>query len=226
LRPGIYARLSVEDTGAGMSPETLQRIFEPFFTTKGPGEGTGLGLAVVHGIVKEHEGAITVSSEPGKGTAFNVFIPAHGSEAAAEDTAVLEAPRGKGERILIVDDEEVIGVAAQEILLRQGYHAVLRSDPVGALATFQAAPDLFDLVITDLNMPNLPGPELAKQILRTRPGQRILLATGFSGTWTQDTVQSAGLSGLILKPFSAGSLSLAVHQSLNRETPHDSDARP
>jgi len=165
LRPGDYLRLSVTDTGHGMAPEVLERIFEPFFTTKPVGQGTGLGLAVVHGILQNHGGDITVSSEPGVGTTFNLFLPR--AEAGPVSTIAQDAnPGGGKERILVVDDEEAITDLMQQKLSRLGYGVVSHSNSLEALKAFQAAPQQFDLVITDYTMPHLTGTELAQELTR------------------------------------------------------------
>lgn len=232
LRPGLYAKLSVQDSGIGMSPETVSRIFEPFFTTKGHGEGTGLGLAVVHGIVKEHDGAITVYSELGVGTTFSVFLPARQSpEIQAQEGVATFGPLGQGERVLIVDDESIICRAASKILECHGYKPAIETDPVRALDRFRTNPREFDLVITDLNMPGLSGTELAVHILRANPGIPILLASGYSGTWTQERLAEIGIRGLVMKPYTAAALCSQVrgafsHRSAPGTLQEPSNAQP
>jgi CheY-like chemotaxis protein len=215
LRAGRYARLTVADTGRGMEPETLQRVFEPFFTTKAPGEGTGLGLAVVHGIVEDHDGAITVESRVGEGTTFRIYLPEHaaiGCEAEPEGQAL---PRGAGERILLVDDEEMIADAAGQLLKRLGYRVTMRTDPRAALAEFGAAPAAFDLVVTDLTMPHVTGIEVAQTMLGERPELPVLLASGFSGGWTAESVRALGLRGLMSKPLTSVALARSVREALD-----------
>jgi PAS domain S-box-containing protein len=214
LHPGRYVRLEVQDTGHGMDSETLKRIFDPFFTTKAPGEGTGLGLAVVHGIVKEHEGAIQVESRPGHGTTFHVYFPAQAGDASAEGTAFVPLQRGQGEHILLVDDEVGLARAVERMLQRLGYQVTVRTDSKEALETFRARPDAFQLVITDLTMPGLTGIDLAGQMLQLRRDVPILLATGFSGTWTPETVRSLGIRDVILKPLNLELLSAILRRTL------------
>ncbi|MEO5961538.1 MAG: ATP-binding protein, partial [Opitutaceae bacterium] len=154
LRPGSYVRLSVSDTGHGMAKATLDRIFEPFFTTKAPGEGTGLGLAVVHGIMRTHDGAITVYSEPGQGTKFHLYFPAHlGPRVADAGVKAPPVPHGKGERVLYLDDEKLLAEMGGKILQRLGYKPEIFSTAADALAAFRAQPEKFDLVATDMTMP-------------------------------------------------------------------------
>jgi PAS domain S-box-containing protein len=220
LLPGRYARLSVTDTGHGMAPEVLKRIFEPFFTTKGPGEGTGLGLAVVHGIVKDHEGAITVESFPSVGSTFRVFFPEH---AAAVDESreggAGELPRGNGQRILFIDDEQALCDSARQIFERLGYEAETFSDPEAALERFRRVPQSFDLVITDLTMPRITGVDLGREIIRLNPEVPVLLATGFSGTWTPERVRALGIRDLVAKPLTAAALAETARRMCRKRPP-------
>lgn len=166
LPPGLHARLIVEDDGSGMEPSVQARIFEPFFTTKAPGSGTGLGLSVVHGIVKSHGGALRVTSKPGLGTTFEIYLPRYMADDLPLD-AIGEAPRGRGERVLVVDDQAPVATAQACLLERLGYRATILTDGRQALDTLVGDPKAFDLVLTDLTMPNLGGVELAAR-LRTR----------------------------------------------------------
>lgn len=214
LQPGCYARLSVSDTGEGMDEATLARIFEPFFTTKAPGEGTGLGLSVVHGIVEDHDGAIFVRSRVGAGTTFEVYLPEHEAlpQVAGPDAA---APAmGAGQRILFVDDEAVIAGAAAIILQRFGFKVNAQTDPRAALALFEAMPAAFDLLVTDLTMPQLDGIELARRVRELRPDLPVLLATGHGGAWTPEKLRALGISGLLLKPLSQAKLMKAIAEVL------------
>ncbi len=218
LRPGRHARLTVSDTGHGMRPEVLKRIFEPFFTTKGPTEGTGLGLPVVHGIVRDHDGAITVESRVNEGCTFRVFFPEH----AAAPVAQMEMadgksplPRGRGERILFVDDERVLCDAGRRLLEYLGYAPVTFADAEEALGRFRHDPTDFDLVITDLTMPHMTGLDLAMEISALRPELPVLLVSGFSGTWTPERVKALGLRDLIAKPVSVEVLAVAVRRALD-----------
>src|SRR5262249_47222687 len=152
--------------GSGMPREVLERIFEPFFTTKLPNAGTGLGLSVVRGILKNHDAAVTVYSEPGRGTRFNIYFPAAESERAQPlAPPAAEAKRGRGEHILYLDDEESLVILAKRMLERMGYRVTGFSEPLEALAAFQAAPQQFDLVLTDLSMPGMSGMEVSRRLL-------------------------------------------------------------
>jgi len=215
LAPGRYARISVTDTGHGMDETTLRRIFEPFFTTKPPGEGTGLGLAVVHGIVREHQGTVAVHSRPGEGTRFEVYLPEHVAPVAEEAAPRLELPAGNGERILLVDDEGTIIAAATVLLQRLRYEVAGFEDPREAWAVFQSRPGDFDLVVTDLTMPHLNGKELARRITSLRPDLPVLLTSGLSGDLTQEAMRALGIRALLPKPVSALGLARAVREALD-----------
>ncbi len=225
LRVGRYLRLSVSDTGQGMDQTTLGRIFDPFFTTKAPGEGTGLGLAVVHGIMQNHDGVISVYSEPGQGTQFHLFFPAHGGDVVETAKRSAEAPHGNGERILFVDDEEPLAFMGKAILDRLGYHVETHVLPAAAAAAVRAKPDAFDLVLTDLTMPGMTGMDLAAEILRVRPDMPIILLTGYSATLTRERVQAAGIREMVLKPASIQSLAETVQRVLlEKGKNHDSNS--
>jgi PAS domain S-box-containing protein len=219
LLPGRYARLRVSDDGEGMQPETLKRVFEPFFTTKGPGEGTGLGLAVVHGIVRDHEGSIAVESTLGKGTTVTVYLPEHtvGSDAASD--TVPELVRGNGESVLFIDDEAVLCRSVAGLLERLGYRVTARSDPAEALKLFRQQPRAFDLVLTDLTMPGLTGVDVAREVLRLAPGKPVLLMSGFNSSWTPEALKTLGVIDLIVKPLGAARLSQSVASALRKTPP-------
>ncbi|RPI99841.1 MAG: response regulator, partial [Candidatus Aminicenantes bacterium] len=213
LRPGPYLRLTVADTGTGMRKEILERAFDPFFTTKKPGEGSGMGLAVVHGIVKDQGGAITVYSEPGKGSAFDVFFPRVLSEESAPP-AEAGAPEPGHERILLVDDEDIQVETVKRMLERLGYRVTATKDGQVALALFQQDPGAFDLVITDQTMPHLTGLELARKILSIRRGMPVILCTGFSETVDPNVARAAGIRRFQLKPFSLREMAETVRSAL------------
>ncbi len=177
--------VAVSDTGHGMNPEVRDRAFDPFFTTKKPGEGTGMGLAVVHGIVKNHEGALTLESEVGKGTTVHVFLPWVQAEEPREYVPSEPIPTGK-ERILLVDDEEMQVQTLQHMLERLGYRVIGKTSALEALETFRSQPDVFDLVITDQTMPVLTGAELSRELLGLRPDLPIILSTGYSETFDEE----------------------------------------
>jgi CheY-like chemotaxis protein len=187
LQPGPYVRIAVRDSGCGIAPEHLGRIFDPFFTTKAVGQGTGLGLAVVLGIVHHHGGAILVESEPGKGSEFQVLLPAQASAPAPAEPVKENLPAAasptvaKGGHILIVDDETGIIKALKRLLLRAGYEVSAHTDPCAALADFLAHPADIDLVFTDLTMPGMNGLELAAKVGEIRPELPLVIATGFAG---------------------------------------------
>ncbi len=212
LRPGRYVRLSISDNGRGIPTETIGRIFEPFFTTKAPGEGTGLGLSVVHGLMQSFDGAITVYSEAGHGTTFHLYFPALEFGATPSQPEERAEPRGRGERILFVDDEPVLAMLGERFLNRLGYKAVVKTDARAALALFRKDP--FDLVITDLTMPHLTGIELARNLWETHPGTRVVLTTGFSATLDPQRAHEIGFRELLLKPYTVHGLGEALHRAL------------
>ncbi len=213
LRPGRYVRLSISDNGHGIPQETVDRIFEPFFTTKAPGEGTGLGLSVVHGLMKSFDGAITVYSEPKSGTSFHLYFPALDFSAAASPEENLGEPLGHGERILFVDDEPVLAMLGERFLQRLGYTPVVQTDPHTALASFQDQP--FDMVVTDLTMPHLSGLEFARRLWAIRPETRVVLTTGFSATLDQARARELGFRELLLKPYGILGLGQVLERTLN-----------
>ncbi len=217
LRVGRYVQLTVGDSGCGMDHATLARIFEPFFTTKPVGEGTGLGLAVVHGIMKSHEGCIVVSSQPGTGTTFQLFFPVFETEAIEHDTEVVTLPRGRGERILFVDDEPALSRVGKLTLERLGYSVTIATSALDALALVRDQPKQFDLVITDLTMPVMDGVRLGAELLQIRPELPIILSTGYSGVMTVAKAQELGFRELLSKPNTVQSLSEAVHRALHPE---------
>jgi CheY-like chemotaxis protein len=214
LPPGPYLRLSVEDTGCGMEPAVLDRIFEPFFTTKPVGEGTGLGLSVVHGIVKKHGGDIKVSSRPGRGTVFQVFLPqSEGLQTEAPGAA--PAAPGGNERVLVVDDEPTLVVMMEQKLRRLGYQVETASGAAEALETFARAPSRFDLVISDQTMPRMSGLELAVEFRRIRPGIPVILCTGLAQDFSSDAAARLGISEIIGKPVNTERLGFAIRRALD-----------
>ncbi len=215
LLPGLYMRLVVRDTGHGMDRLTLERSFDPFFTTKAPGEGTGLGLAVVHGIVQSHEGSITATSEPGEGTAFQVFFPAVEGRSAAVVSDDRSMRRGSGEHILVVDDEPSLVRIASRLLERLGYRVTVHTHPTYALADFLKRPDDFDLVLSDLTMPQMTGLDLARRMLKVRPDLPILLTSGYAGALDPAELRRVGVRELVGKPFLTRTLAEAVARALH-----------
>jgi PAS domain S-box-containing protein len=221
LEGSSCVRLQVADNGCGMTPEVLSRIFEPYFTTRGGEQGTGLGLAVVLGIVNDSGGALNVASKPGQGSIFDLYFPAAGTaeavspEAARKETPVLLS-RGQGEAILYVDDEEAIVAAARELLTNLGYRVRAFSDSREALMAFQADPPAWDLVITDLTMPGLSGYDLAAAIKRTRPRLAVLLCTGYHDAVNAASQEKASVDEVLLKPLSLEKLAAVVREILDR----------
>ncbi|MCX7634881.1 MAG: PAS domain S-box protein, partial [Syntrophales bacterium] len=215
LAKGNYLSLNVADTGTGMPPEILERIFDPFFTTKPPGEGTGLGLSVVYGIVKDMKGTITVDSEPGKGTSIEILLPLIAAVETAERMPVETLAGGTG-HILVVDDEETLADLLKEMLTLLGYEVTVRMSSPDALEAFRANPDRYDLVITDLTMPNMTGDRLAQEILKIRPGIPIILMTGFSESMNEEKAKGMGIRAFIMKPVPIQTLERTVRAALGR----------
>ncbi len=214
LHVGRYVRLTVADNGIGMNRDTLDRIFEPFFTTQPPGRGTGLGLAVVRGIVKNHDGAITVTSEPGKGTRFNVYFPVVDGEVAGKHQQVLEAFHGNGERVLFLDDEEPIVLLASRMLSRLGYKVEAHTRAADALADFRRRPTEFDLVLTDLSMPGASGMDFARSVLEIRPEMPVIMTTGYIDADDLDRARRIGICEVILKPTTIEEMGRSFHRQL------------
>ena len=212
LSPGHYQKLEVGDNGTGISPDHLKRIFEPYFTTKPRGEGTGLGLSVVHGIVRNSGGAISVYSEPGQGSTFKVFFPLFDSDTVA-DAPPPELPVGGSESILFVDDEPTLLEIGTELLQRLGYRVTTCSDGNAALKTFNDQPDEFDLVITDMTMPGLTGDKLTLELLRKRPDLPVILCTGFGHTVLGQSACPKGVTAYLMKPFVLRDLARTIRQA-------------
>ncbi|MFA5906100.1 MAG: ATP-binding protein [Desulfobacula sp.] len=215
ITPGPYACLTVTDTGLGMNKDIVDRIFEPFFTTKEKGKGTGMGLSVVHGIVKAMNGAIKVYSEPGRGTEFRVYLPIIENISEKQSFLVEEPITGGTERILLVDDEEAILTMEKQSLVRLGYHVTSRTGSIEAFEAFHTNPDRFDLVITDMSMPKMPGDKLAVELIKIRPEIPILLCTGFSEAMTAEKIKSLGIRALLMKPVAIRELAKKIREVLD-----------
>ena len=215
IEPGLYVKLLVRDTGTGIPAHIKDRIFDPFFTTKGVGEGTGLGLSVVMGIVKQSGGYITVESEPGKGSAFAVYFPRVAGEPVAHTAGGEEALPTGSERILFVDDEEALVEMGEDILAELGYEVTSRTNGREALALFRLDPSRFDLVISDQTMPELTGIDLAKEIMVIRPDMRVILCTGFSYLVDADTAKAAGIRAFLMKPLTKREIAKTIRQVLD-----------
>jgi len=215
IEPGIYMVLTVRDTGHGMAPEVLEKIFDPYFTTKEKGKGTGLGMAVVHGIVKRHHGGISVKSKPGEGTTFRVYFPVLENELKTERTDIGHTlPKGD-ECILFVDDEEDILNIGSRMLTRLGYEVITRSNSIDGLDLFKEQPDRFDLVITDMTMPKLSGEKLAIEMMKIRPDIPIILCTGFSERINKDIAQRIGIKEFSVKPLGLRDLAESTRKVLD-----------
>jgi PAS domain S-box-containing protein len=216
LRPGAAARLAVTDNGSGMDATVLDHIFEPFFTTKEIGAGTGLGLAVVHGIVKSHEGAIFVRSTVGHGSTFELFLPAVAPEATKPPFPSGQIPFGHGEPILVVDDDAVSGFVIEKLVESLGYTATRCTRPEEALARFAAAPASFDLVISDLAMPGMNGEELIERLAAIRPDLPIIVASGFLENARERIVEKGIARAVLNKPVPRAELARALADALAR----------
>jgi len=213
LEPGLYVRLAVSDTGHGIDPEVMERIFDPYFTTKKVGQGTGLGLSVVQGIVRKYGGVITVHSELGEGTTFEVFFRGADKDFPTR-TETVETISAGAERILFVDDERILAELGKELLESLNYNVVAKASSLEALETFRADPYGFDLVITDMTMPGLRGEELAREIMALRPGMPIILCTGYSELIDETQAREMGIYEVIMKPYMVDSLAETIRGAL------------
>lgn len=212
---GSYVCLNVTDTGSGMDAITLERAFEPFFTTKTKGEGTGLGLAVVHGIIRSHHGAIRLSSQVGRGTSAEIFLPVCAAEAVLTDGIADTVLRGDGEHILFVDDEEQLVLLGVQMLRNLGYQVEGESDVLRALARIENDPGHFNLVVTDQTMPGLTGIEFAAHIHAIRPELPVVLTSGYSSALTTEQLQKSSVRELLSKPYSVGDLATVIRRHLH-----------
>jgi len=218
IAKGIYACLTVSDTGTGIPDDIKEKIFDPFFTTKKQGKGTGLGLSSVYGIVKSCGGAVRLHSEIGKGTEFNIYIPVAESYLKKDDTMRVKSPiHGGTERILLVDDEAVLIALQKGMLERLGYQVTSRSSSIEALEAFRASPDKFDMVITDMAMPVMSGDKLAVELIKIRPDIPILLCTGFSTVLSEEKALSMGIRGFVMKPITISELDKKIRDALDKK---------
>ena len=217
LDPGPYVCLSVSDTGDGIDPGVVDRIFDPYFTTKAIGEGTGLGLSVVQGIVRTYGGTIKVHSVKGEGTTFEIFFKGMEKQAPSKTETIEALPTG-AERILLVDDEQILAELGKELLESVGYRVVTETNSLEAMETFRADPDGFDLVITDMTMPGLRGEELAKQIIALRPGMPIILCTGYSDLIDEKRAREIGVREFVMKPYVVANFVQTIRKALKKET--------
>jgi CheY-like chemotaxis protein len=218
MKPGAYLNLTVSDTGHGMPPDVLDQIFDPFFTTKETGEGTGMGLSVIHGIIGSYGGAITADSQPGQGSTFKVYLPI--IERRKEPHAEAEEPIPTGsERILFVDDEPALANLGRQTLESLGYDVDIRTGSIEALELFKNKPDRFDLVITDMTMPHMTGEDLAQELMRIKPNIPIILCTGFSAKIDDRKASAMGVRAFVLKPIVKRKLAATIRKVLDQTIP-------
>jgi two-component system, cell cycle sensor histidine kinase and response regulator CckA len=216
--PGRYVLLRVVDTGEGMDTTTMEHIFEPFFSTKEPGKGTGLGLATVYGIVKQHKGFITVESAPGQGTSFQVYIPVgEGTSEEQPDKQASSAPHGGGEKILVAEDNDALREAAKEILESLGYQVIAAPDGETAVRVFEQASDSIDLVLLDVVMPHLNGPEAYAQMSAIKPGIPVIFTTGYASENTLLAVRSMDHRMILQKPYGSAHLAQRLREVLDKK---------
>lgn len=215
LREKRYARLTVRDTGCGMPAKVKKHAFEPFFTTKPEGEGVGLGLAVVRGIILHHGGAIYMESTPKHGTTIDIFLPLAEQEAAEEPLSADALPRGM-ERVLLVEDEVALAELGRDMLHSLGYEVVVRTNPADALHAFELMPQRFDLLVTDQTMPRMTGETLVREVLRLRPDIPVIMMTGFSHTMDADKARALGVRGFLRKPLLLRDLAPAIRRALGK----------
>jgi len=218
LKEGTYVRISVSDTGHGMEKGVVDRIFEPFFTTKPVGEGTGLGLSVAHGIVKDHGGAIIVESKPDEGSTFRFYLPIAPNNVQEKTIVKKKVLNGNNEHILLVDDEESVTDMLESMLERMGYNVTSISDSSQALQIFRKEPQAFDVVISDQTMPGMSGVQLTKELRNISPGIPIIICTGYSDTINREKTIKMGINGFIEKPFLQNDISIVIKQALNKKS--------
>ncbi|MCP3892988.1 MAG: PAS domain S-box protein [Desulfobulbaceae bacterium] len=214
VEAGAFVQLSISDSGSGIPPDIKKKIFDPYFTTKETGKGTGMGLAIVHGIVKSYRGFISLYSEPQEGTAFHVFLPVIEQEHLPEIEDVKPIPVG-WDRILFIDDEEILAEMGKSMLERLGYHVTVRNNSIEALETFQNQPDQFDLVITDQTMPGMTGADIARRMIQIKPDIPIILCTGYSSVISEEKAKSIGIKEFALKPLSKKVIAALIRKVLD-----------
>ncbi len=216
LSPGSYIYLKIADTGPGIAPKVVERIFDPFFTTKKEGKGSGIGLSVVHGIIESHNGYINVKSKVGEGTAFEVYLPVYIGDIQMEDKVVKDRPIEKGsERILLVDDDKKVAFMEQHMLEKLGYHVTCHLESPKALGAFEQSPQDFDMVITDLTMPELTGYQLSEEISKIRSDIPIVLCTGYGEHINKKKYDLKGIKGFLNKPVGVKEVSNLIRDILD-----------
>jgi CheY-like chemotaxis protein len=218
LKPGPYVKLTVSDTGHGISRSTIRKIFDPDFTSKAGEKGSGLGLTVVHGIVKNHSGTLTVYSEHNRGTTFNIFLPSIVEEGSQDIDLATSLPRGN-ERVLFVDDEHVLADLGEHMLKPLGYTVTTKTNSIEALEIFRAQPQSFNLVVTDMTMPDMTGLELAEKLLQIRADIPIILCSGFSEMVTHDKARGTGIREFVMKPVDLSEMAKIVRRVLDKKAP-------
>ena len=216
IKPGPFVKLTVSDTGHGIPSEVVDRVFDPFFTTKQSGEGTGLGLSVVHGIVRSHGGIVAMASEEGKGATFDVFLPIV-EWTTDPESSIDKSLAGGTERILFVDDEPPLVNLGKEMLESLGYHVVARTSSIDALEAFKAGADRFDLVITDMTMPHMTGDRLAGELMAVRPDIPVILCTGFSARMDEKRAAAVGIRAFLAKPILKQDMARTIRRVLNEK---------
>ncbi|GAB6146144.1 PAS domain S-box protein [Desulfocicer niacini] len=215
LAPGDWLKITINDTGPGISEDIIDRIFDPYFTTKGVGKGSGMGLAVVHGIVQNHHGTIFVESKPGKGATFTIFFPLLTEKPVTDVKASRKIPRGAGEKILFVDDEVSITNMIGIMLERLGYKVQTTTSPVDALELFRSKPDGFDLVLTDMTMPKMTGVRLSEKLKEIRPEIPVVICTGYSAIINKEKAESIGIDGFVMKPIEMSDIAKTIQNILD-----------
>ena len=217
VKPGDFVHIAIGDTGKGIVPEIRDKIFDPFFTTKEVGKGTGMGLSIVHGIVKSCGGFVSCESQPGKGTVFHINLPTLPVDHPLPQMEPIEIIPIGSERILFVDDEPMLSEMAESMLQRLGYHVTVRGSSREALSSFQNEPNAYDLVITDQTMPGMTGMDMARRMLQIRPGMPIILCTGYSTLISEEKVKSLGIKGFAMKPLAKKHIATIIRQVLDEE---------
>jgi len=215
MKPGPYVKITVADTGHGMTQEIINRIFDPYFTTKAHGEGTGLGLSVVHGIIKSYKGIITVQSKPGKGSAFNILLPVIESKTGLKKEYERQLPGGN-ESILLVDDEPALADVGAKMLELLGYKVIAKTSSIDALELFRAQPETFDLIITDMTMPVMTGEALALEAMKIRSDIPVILCTGYSYQISKQKAAQLGIKAFLMKPLILKDIAATVRETLDK----------
>jgi PAS domain S-box-containing protein len=216
VQPGDFVQLSISDTGPGIAPEIQEKIFDPYFTTKEVGKGTGMGLAIIHGIAKSYKGFVTCHSGLGEGTVFHVYLPIIADPTIVEvETAPLDLTQLGNERILFIDDDDILAEMGKIMLERLGYRVTVRTNSIEALETFQNQPDQFDLIITDQTMPGMTGSDMARRMLQIRPEIPIILCTGYSTLIAEGKAKLLGIKGFAMKPLAKKDIAALIRQVLD-----------